>query len=107
MVDLTLNRLSKPFVTKLSNCKELRIDLSKQQLLNIIKYFNQIRGEYSINGYNGVNNLTGYASRSAATTQAFYDTSGGSRINYTEDSNWSRVGGLNGYNMYEDITLIN
>lgn len=104
MLDLTLNRLSKPFVVKLPNCKELRVDLPKQHLLNIIKYFNQIRGEYS---NQKVNNLTGYASRSVTATQSFYEVSGGSRINYTENSDWFRVGGLNGYDMSEDITLIN
>jgi hypothetical protein len=106
MVDLTLNRMSKPLVAKLSECKELRIDLSKDQLLNIIKYFNQIRGEYSTVGYNGVNNLTGYASRIASTTQGFYETSGGSRINYVVDSNWG-AGAENGYALKETINLIN
>jgi hypothetical protein len=103
MIDLTLNRMSKPFVTKLSNCKELRIDLSKQHLLNIIKYFNQIRGEYSINK---INNYTGYASRVASATSGIYEANGGSRINYVEDPAWG-WSNENSYNLKETISIIN
>lgn len=106
MIDLTLNTLCKPFGVKLSTCKDLRVDLSKQQLLNIIKYFNQIRGEYSTIGYNGVNNLTGYASRVSSLTQGFYEVSGGSRINYVHDPLWS-AGTENGYGMPETYNIIN
>jgi hypothetical protein len=115
MLDLTLNKWSKPLITGIPNgsnmgdiyCKEFRVDLSKHQILNIIKYFNQLRGDYSKQGYNGINNFTGYASRVATVTQGFYETSGGSRLNYNEDSSWLATGAVNGYGLIEEVTLIN
>jgi hypothetical protein len=97
MIDLTLNKWSKPLVGGIPNgsnmgeiyCNEFRVDLSKQQILNVLKYFNQLRGKYVKPGYSGVNNLTGYASRVASDTQGFYETSGGSRINYVESPLWN------------------
>lgn len=114
MIDLTLNKLSKPLITGIPNgstmgeiyCQEFRVDLDKQQLLNIIKYFNQIRGEYSKPGYTGINNLTGYASREALITSGIYETSGGSRLNYTESPLWNSVS-LNTSSLIETITIIN
>jgi hypothetical protein len=115
MLDLTLNKWSKPLITGIPNgsnmgdiyCKEFRVDLSKHQILNIIKYFNQLRGDYSNQGYNGINNFTGYASRVATVTQGFYETSGGSRLNYNEDPSWLSTGAVNGYGLIEEVTLIN
>lgn len=114
MIDLTLNKWSKPLVAGIPNgstmgevyCKELRVDLTKHQILNILKYFNQLRGSYSKQGYNGINNLTGYASRESSVTQGFYEASGGSKVNYMEDPNWLNVF-TNGYGFIEEITLIN
>lgn len=114
MIDLTLNRWSKPFVLGFgsdynlqnSYCQEYRVDLNKQQILSIIKYFNQIRGDYSKQGYAGANNLTGYASRVASTTQGFYEASGGSRINYMETPDWNPLS-RNAKDQIEDITIIN
>lgn len=114
MIDLTLNKMSKPLITGIPNgsnmgdiyCQEFRVDLDKQQILNIIKYFNQIRGEYSKPGYTGINNLTGYASRSATTTSGFYEVSGGSRLNYTESPLWNTTS-INASSLIESITIIN
>lgn len=89
-----------------TDCKEFRVDLTKEQILHILRYFNQIRGEYSTVGYTGINNLTGYASREASTTQGFYEASGGSRINYTESPLWNTVS-LNTSSLIENITIIN
>jgi hypothetical protein len=61
-------------------CKEYRVNLTKEQLLTIIKYFNQISG--------GVTSNFGYASRSGQYTSGVYEASGGSRINYVESPFW-------------------
>lgn len=105
MIDLTLNKWSKPLITGIPNgsnmgeiyCKEFRVDLSKQQILNIIKYFNQIRGKYS---------KTGYASRDASITQSFYEASGGSKINYVESPLWNTYS-VTGTGLLTNITLNN
>jgi len=114
MMDLTLNKWSKPLITGIPNgstqgniyCPEFRVDLGKQQILNIIKYFNQIRGEYSKTGYTGANNLTGYASRQATATSGIYEVSGGSRLNYTESPLWNTTS-INASSLIETITIIN
>jgi hypothetical protein len=106
MQDLTLKKMSEILVSGIGNAadygslytKEFKVDLTKQEIFNIFKYFNDIRGMY---------HNPGLASREASKTQSYYEVSGGSRINYTEDSNWYRTGALNGYDMFEDITLIN
>ena len=96
MIDLTLNKMSKPFVTKV-DCKEFRVDLDKNRLLTILKYFNQINGAYS---------ATGYASRVKGITQSFYEAEGGSRINYVESPLWN-TNTRNSLGLIEDITIIN
>jgi hypothetical protein len=114
MMDLTLNKWSKPLITGIPNgstmgdvyCQEFRVDLDKQQILNVIKYFNQIRGDYSKAGYTGANNLTGYASRVAATTSGIYEVSGGSRLNYTESPLWNTTS-INASSLIETLTIIN
>lgn len=111
MIDLTLNKMSKPLITGIENgsvmgeiyCKEFRADLSPQQLMTVFKYFNQIRGDYSSSR---VGNLTGYASRSAITTSSIYEVSGGSRLNYIESANWNSVT-KNSNSQIENITIIN
>lgn len=111
MIDLTLNKMSKPFVTGIRNgshfgeiySKEFRVDLSKEHILNIIKYFNQITGAYESSK---IDNFKGYASRVASSTSGIYEVSGGSRINYVEDPNWGTVS-LNGENLNETISIIN
>lgn len=114
MIDLTLNKWSKPLITGIPNgstmgevyCKEYRVDLNKHQILNIFKYFNKLRGDYSKQGYNGINNSTGYASRVAAITQGIYEASGGSRINYVQDSSWVS-NSENSYGIRELFIIIN
>tara|TARA_R110000868_G_scaffold13711_6_gene63607 strand:- start:1922 stop:5989 length:4068 start_codon:yes stop_codon:yes gene_type:complete len=93
LIDSTLNRWSKPLVGGIPNganmgdiydnsiyCPEFRVDLTREQVLSIIKYFNNLTGTYS---------RFGYGSRVAATTSSVYETSGGSRINYVQDPTWA------------------
>jgi hypothetical protein len=81
LVDMTLNKWSKPLVLS-KNCKDYRVDLDKRHLYNIFKYFNEIAGAYS---------SFGYANRTAAYTSGVYEASGGSRINYVENPEWNSV----------------
>lgn len=81
----TMKKLSELFVTGTYNdplcnvseykkhCKEYRIDLSKQEILDIFKYFNDISGK---------NAFTGYASRDKDITETIMESKGGSRIDY-------------------------
>jgi len=90
MFDVTLNKWSKPLVGGIRNnstmgeiyCQEFRVDLSRDQVLAIIKYLNDLTGAYS---------NFGYASRVATYTSGVYEASGGSRINYVESPDWSPV----------------
>lgn len=87
LMDLTLNKWSKPLI--LSNptnylncnsyCKEYRVDLDKNQLFAILKYFNSLAGAY---------NNFGYASRIASQTSGVFEVSGGSRLNYVQSPDW-------------------
>jgi len=89
LMDLTLHNLSKIFVTGTPNgstmgeiyCKEYRVDINRNHLQSIIRYFNEIAGAYT--------SEFGYASRSAPYTSGVYETSGGSRINYVESPFWN------------------
>jgi hypothetical protein len=78
-------------------CQEFRVELSKDQILAIMKYFNDLTGAYS---------NFGYASRVANYTSEVYETSGGSRINYVESPDWSPVT-KNAGNFITLITLSN
>jgi len=88
MQDLTLKKMSEILVSGVGNAadygnlysKEFKVDLTKQEIFNIFKYFNDIRGAY---------HNAGLASREASKTQALYEASGGSRINYVENPDWS------------------
>lgn len=107
LLDLTLNKYSKPLVGGIPNnstmgdiyCKEFRVDLSREQVLTIIKYFNDLAGAYT---------NFGYGSRVASYTSGVYEISGGSRINYTESPYWNyyEVTG-NGSNAIKYIELLN
>jgi hypothetical protein len=87
MIDVTLNTLMKPLVGGIRNkvpigniyCPECRVDLTREEVLTIIKYFNGIGGAY-IN--------TGYASRDPFVTSGIYEASGGSRLNYVNSPDW-------------------
>lgn len=106
MMDMTLNKWSKPYVTN-AGCQELRVDLTREQVLSVIKYFNMINGAYETAGYAGTNHLTGYASRVASETQSFYEANGGSRINYVENPDWNLNVKNSSYSLIESITIIN
>jgi hypothetical protein len=81
LVDMTLNKWSKPLVLS-KTCKDYRVDLDKRHLYNIFKYFNEIAGAYS---------SFGYANRTASYTSEVYEANGGSRINYVENPEWNSV----------------
>jgi len=78
-------------------CKEYRVDLTRDQLLTIIRYYNNIAGAYS---------NFGYANRSASYTSGVYETSGGSRINYVESPYWNTYS-VTGTGLLTNITLNN
>ena len=88
MQDLTLKNMSQVFVSGIRNganygdiySKEFKVELTKKDIFNIFKYFNDIRGVY---------HNAGLASREASKTQSYYEASGGSRINYVENPEWS------------------
>ena len=83
--DITMHKLSKIFAAgTLSNplcilrdlkkgCTELRVDLTKQDLFDIFKYFNDIAGK---------NAATAYASRDESKTETIMESRGGSRVEY-------------------------
>jgi hypothetical protein len=74
LVDDTLNRMSKILGAGVEGCSEYLIDLPKQRVLDIFKYFNQIAGAY--------NTSIPYASRVKTDTSSIYEAEGGSKINY-------------------------
>ena len=74
LVDDTLNRMSKILGAGVEGCSEYLIDLPKQRVLDIFKYFNQIAGAY--------NTSIPYASRVKSDTSSIYEAEGGSKINY-------------------------
>ena len=106
MVDMTLNKWTKPYVTN-AGCQELRVDLEPNQVLHVLKYFNLINGAYETAGYAGTNPMTGYASRVASETQSFYEQHGGSRINYVESPAWSGNSTANSKGLVDILTIIN
>lgn len=97
MQDLTYRKMCMPLILRTSKCKEYRLDIEESKLLQVIKYFNMIRGK--------VDRL-GYASRSATETSGVYGQHGGSRINYVESPDWN-VNTKNTLSTIEDITIIN
>lgn len=103
IIDQTLNELSKPLVLE-RNCKKYSIEIPKEKISDIFKYYNQITGAFKYNNYS--NNLAGYASRTASVTQEFYEVSGGSRINYVESPYWLSST-INTSGVFEQIQIIN
>ena len=83
--DLTLKNLSEIFaagtlsdplckLTELNReCVEYRVELSKQDLFDVFKHFNNIAGK---------NSATAYASRDKEKTETIMESEGGSRIDY-------------------------
>ena len=103
IVDLSLNELSKPVVLE-KNCKKYCLEIPRDKISDIFKYYNQITGAFKYNNYS--NNLAGYASRIASATQEFYETSGGSRINYVQSPYWLSST-INTSGVFEQIQIIN
>lgn len=83
--NMTMKELSEWFVTGTKNdplcnmpdlykhCDEHRIELTKQDLFNIFKHFNDVAGK---------NATTAYASRDKNKTETIMESEGGSRIDY-------------------------
>ncbi len=93
--DMTLKTLSEIFAAgTLSNplcslsylkygCEEYRVELSKQDLFDVLKHFNNIAGKNAVNGL---------ASRDANITEAIMGPEGGSRIGYLYSPNMLTTG---------------
>ena len=85
--DDTLNRLSKYLVSGTPKhdplrprfCPEWRVDLSKDDIHTLFKFWNTISGK---------NSKPGYASRDATTTSSLLYGSGGSRLDYRLATDW-------------------
>ena len=83
--DMTLKKMSEIFVTGqyqdplcdtktlLPNCPEYRVDLSKEELQKVFRFFNDISGK---------NSKTGLASRNKNETSTIMGTDGGSKLDY-------------------------
>jgi len=69
-------------------CNVHRIELTKKEVLNIIKYFNKL---------SGATFRRASAGRVAADTSGFLEVSGGSRVNYRQSYEWP-----NNYTSVED-----
>jgi hypothetical protein len=83
--DITMKKLSEIFAAGTKSdplcvlndlrrgCLEYRVDLTKQDLFDVFKHFNNIAGK---------NAATAYASRDKAKTETIMESEGGSRIDY-------------------------
>lgn len=88
LIDKTLNTWSKPLVYREStapiscaeDCNDLRVKLTRNQVLTILNYFNELAGANQ--------SRFGYGSRQHSYTSGVYETSGGSRINYVLSPDW-------------------
>jgi hypothetical protein len=106
MQDLTLKNMSQVFVSGIRNganygdiySKQFKVELTKKDIFNIFKYFNDIRGVY---------HNAGLASREASKTQSYYEASGGSRINYVENPTWNPYVLNSFYQILNQVTLTN
>lgn len=115
MIDLTLNKWTKPLIDGIPNgstmgntyCKEFRVDVPKDKVLSILKYFNHISNVYATPGYSKFNKNSGLASRDKTKTQTFYEAEGGSRINYVESPNWNVNTKNSTTQLIENLTIIN
>lgn len=99
LIDDTLNRMSKLLGAGTDGCNEYLIELPKQRVFDIFKYFNQVAGAYPTS--------IPFASRVKSDTQSFYESEGGSRINYVQKPSWNLIGSENTYSMKEFFTIIN
>jgi hypothetical protein len=87
VIDSTLNKWSQHLVSAIGNQfavgdfnkKEYRLDLDKNQIYHIFRYFTELTGSVS---------QLGLASRIAAMTAAKFEANGGSRLNYRLNPLW-------------------
>jgi hypothetical protein len=77
LVNSTLNKMSKPFLTK--GCNNIRYNISKEELKALFKFWNDIAGK---------NSNDGLASRVDTITEGVMLTDGGSRLDYRVNSSW-------------------
>ena len=106
--DLTLKTLSEIFgagtlsdpLCQLSSfkygCEEYRVPLSKQDLFDVLKHFNNISGK---------NAVAGYASRDKTKTQTIMKSEGGSRIDYRFKKDWFETAVRSGTTYIDLITI--
>ena len=95
LVDSTMNKMSK-FVA-LETCPDVRVDLSKEELQTLFKFWNDIAGK---------NSAVGLASRSPIETSSIMYSKGGSRLDYRRRSNWEYLDILGGSTIYQvEFTL--
>ena len=64
-------------------CEELRVKLTKEELMSVFRFFNDLAGK---------NSTPGYASRDSAITSTIMGTDGGSRTDHRTRTEWSVVG---------------
>ena len=100
LIDLSLVDLTKMVVDSkdLNSLREFKINVSKNELYTIIKYFNELGGSYS---------KFSYASRNYGNLSEIYGDNGGSRANYMVDPRWSNHTILNAGNMIGNLTITN
>ena len=87
VIDTTLNKWSQPLVSSIGNYfpvgdfnkKQYRLQLDKEKIYYILKYFTEITGTQS---------QLGLASRIASVTQSKFEANGGSRLNYRISPDW-------------------
>ena len=65
---------------KRGGCEEFRVELTKEELMSVFRFFNDIAGK---------NSTIGYASREASNTAAVMGANGGSRTDFKADSKWT------------------
>lgn len=86
VVNLTMNEMSK-FVAIGNDCSNYKIDLSKNHLNSIFKFWNDISGK---------NSKIGLASRDSLQTSGTMYSQGGSRLDYRLHTDWLRRGDATG-----------
>jgi len=79
LTDMTLNKMSRLPLFKEGECGEYRMEVTKEQLKSVFRFFNDISGK---------NVQVGLASRDATETSGVMQTQGGSRLDYRLNTSW-------------------
>lgn len=106
--DLTMKKLSEIFAAGTKSnplcvlsdlkrgCLEYRVELSKQDLFDVFKHFNNLAGK---------NAAPSYASRDKAKTETIMKSEGGSRITYRYKEDWFGPEKVTDHDAIETITI--